>query len=184
MNDPYVLPEVCISLGLIVVAWRYGFEPLRRDEFRCQIRRIRDDLFDFMWKNDLECRDTAYQDARAGLNAVIYMGGAFSPTSIIATIFLAIRRIHNEQAPAQTKKSTDPMIQEAIDLANKRAVNALLTFLFLQGPFGLFIKSSYWLFCAIKAVQRTKQVVSVGADYVISHASILIQPKMPVGWTR
>ncbi len=184
MIDIYVLPEVCISLGVIVVAWRYGFEPLRQDVFRCHIRQIRDDLFDFMWQNDLDFQEPAYQEARNSLNGLIHMSGALSPTSIIISVAMAIKRVRDGLISAPSRKSTNPRIQETIDLANQKAANQLLTFLFLQGVFGLVVRGLYWLSCATKAVQRVKQRASEGASYVVANASILVLPKVPLRWTH
>ncbi len=44
----YEITSCFVSLAIIAFVWRNGFAVLRRDNFRSDIRRIRDGLFDYV----------------------------------------------------------------------------------------------------------------------------------------
>ena len=176
MTDLSVLPEVGFGLGIILLAWRYGFEPLRRDEFRSEIRHIRDDLFDFMWRHQLSYEDPAYQYARQCLNGMIYIGGALNPVSIIVAGYLMLRRRRLGEVIA-SPRSENAMLQAEINRTMTKAAKALLTFLFLQGAFGMIVRACAYCLRALHAFQRIERVAAVGADYHFSMARLQAQER-------
>ncbi|HQU43220.1 MAG TPA: hypothetical protein PK867_10430, partial [Pirellulales bacterium] len=69
--NTYLLFETWVGLCALVVFYRLLFVPLRIDDFRGDIRTIRDDLFDFMWRNGYDFNEPAYVETRQTLNGLL-----------------------------------------------------------------------------------------------------------------
>src|SRR5215467_2523928 len=93
MNRSIVLAQCLISLGILSWLWYGPFARLRRDNFRSQIRRIREDLFDFMWKNGHDFGNPAYRATRQMLNGLIRSSNYLS----IITFLHATASVFNGQ---------------------------------------------------------------------------------------
>lgn len=86
--DSYATTEILVSALAILLVWRIGYERLRKDRFRSQIRDIRDSLFDYMLDNGHDFTMEEYKYVRDSLNGIIQMSNSLNVvTCTIGGIF-------------------------------------------------------------------------------------------------
>jgi hypothetical protein len=119
------------QFGLVMVlAWfvyAYVYKRTRQDAFRERLFSIRDDLFDYMWKNGLPYDLPAYGRLRRALNSVIRNVDAGDYN--LLTIWLRARAIHSQQAMPTNK------VAEAINAIEAPEVRKHFTAVYTE--FGL-----------------------------------------------
>ena len=73
MQDQATAMYLSLSLAALAVLWFYVRRMTKIDEFRETLFTLRDELFDYMWENDLSFDDPAYCELRESLNRGIRM---------------------------------------------------------------------------------------------------------------
>lgn len=150
MNPDFSIAYSLISLWIIFYIWFTLVARLRRDRFRCNIRKIRDDLFDFMWKNNVDFNTAAYKEVRQFLNGMLRGADVLTPTSLIAHAIGAIRygalgenRKETDFVKAM-KTVSDPTLKQMLENAQAKAMVEMLSFVFLQGLIGFLVKGIFY----------------------------------------
>ena len=155
MEDQATATYLSLSLAALAVLWFYVRRLTKVDEFRETLFTLRDNLFDYMWENDLPFDDPTYLELREGLNRGIRMAEAFTlPTFLVGFgILILTRRLLPlpEALPV-----TDDRHQEHFRQIENRAAEATLV---LLGPGVRTLK----LIAKIEAITRRsrKQVYSI-----------------------
>jgi len=146
------LPQFWLSLVALAVIYVKIFKPQREESCRSDIRRIRDDLFDFMWKHGLDYSDPGYVHSRNLMNGMMRLTncvGAFEFLFLMAT---APAPPNNEyQSPIETVN--DPVLREKLHRSINLAYRTFLTSLYTRGFFGLLFKG---LLAVVNAVRRMR----------------------------
>ena len=91
-QDQVAIAQLCLSLGLVGVAFGYMNRRTRADRYRENLFTLRDELFDYMWKHDISFDIPAYRLMRTSLNGAIRAVGAVSPLAFVGLMFWLIRR--------------------------------------------------------------------------------------------
>jgi len=73
MKSNQVIPMAQAGVGLCVllIIYKFFYQKTRLDQFREDLFTIRDELFDYMWKNNLDYNLQAYRELRSMLNGFI-----------------------------------------------------------------------------------------------------------------
>lgn len=146
-----------ISLFIITFIWRGLIARQQKEVFRSKVRMIRDDLFDFMWKNGYDFTEPAYCDMRQTLNGMIRLSNILGPFEFIAITV----RFRDYQASTSTRSSfeslEDSPLKSKLEKVFNEAQVEWLKFLFLTGISGLFLRSIFLVFGTIGYVIRLKQ---------------------------
>src|SRR5437762_12932113 len=87
MTSAYLITTIVVSLTAIVALWLGPLTSLRRDNFRSDIRRIREDLFDFMLENGFSFEVKAYRDTRQFLNGMLRASNWLSLRNLLLAFF-------------------------------------------------------------------------------------------------
>ncbi len=141
----FELAYCLVSFAIICFLWFRLFGSLHRDQFRSNIRKIRDSLFDYVWKHDLRFDTEAYQEVRCLLNGMLATSSRLTPARFIVALFL----LPTEGDGLKSKKSafeesldrvSDSGFRKAIADARRQAVAELVHYIFLQGIFGLALR--------------------------------------------
>ncbi len=156
MMDEYVIIECAISLGVLAYVLFWQIARLRRDNFRADIRRLRDDLFDFMWENGYDFSTPAYVEARQTLNGMLRISNSLSIPKLLLILFFgdALDR-HQSRLPDSLGTLKDPCLRGKIEKVRYKAVNTMLRFVFRKGIFGVLL-SLIVLLCLIVRLTRYK----------------------------
>ena len=137
MNYNFTIFECLVSLAIMAFIWFHLLNRLRRDDFRSRIRRIRDGLFDEMWRKGYAFDTSAYQETRQMLNGIIRISRELRPTPF----FLSMVNFNpNPTAVEELAKRwhcEDPGLREVLHRARAAACHELLRFVFLSGLFGI-----------------------------------------------
>lgn len=165
MNFDFSIAYTLVSIWIICFVWFKLVARLRRDNFRCNVRRIRDNLFDFMWKNNINFNTAAYKETRQFLNGLLRGADVLTPTSLVAHALGAVRYgglAGEETAFTKAMKNVaDDKLRKALEQAQAQAVVQMMSFVFLQGLFGLLVKC---LFYVGKFFFRTKTALHAGVN--------------------
>jgi hypothetical protein len=86
--NAHELTTLVVSVVFLAYLWFHTIPCLRRDNFRSDIRRIRDELFDFIWKNGYSFDEPAYVEARQTLNGLLRLSNRITPfMSMVAVVY-------------------------------------------------------------------------------------------------
>lgn len=160
-----ILTDCAVAIAAISLIWFRGLAPLRRDNFRSDIRRIRDGLFDYMWQISLDFRDPAYRSARQSLNGLLRLSNSISPLKFFITVTLC-----REMAPPIQPESPNHELQKEIERARDRATHRLIHFLFLEGFVGVFVRMLLRCLAWVSRIRDLKDRVNNGAQRLINSA--------------
>ena len=151
-QDQLAIAQLSLSLALIAFAMVYMRRRTKVDRYRENLFTLRDELFDYMWKNDIPFDLPAYRLMRAFLNGGIRVADEITPTKFIVVMFALWRE--PPPAPAfsvEIDQIEDPSIREHFRQTRRDFIEASLVFL---GPIGLIIRSAVKLErfkCAVRA---------------------------------
>lgn len=92
-SQTYIVESVLTlaPLAAIIGAWLYMRQRTSTDRYREQLFTLRDELFDYMWKNNIPFDLPAYRRTRAYINGAIRVAGTITPARMLAVRW-AIRR--------------------------------------------------------------------------------------------
>ena len=107
---------------------------LRRDNFRADIRRIRDGLFDYMWQNGCSYDTPAYIQTRQTLNGILRLSNTLSiPRFLIITRFLAGQNRRHDELHESLMRVENDQLRAKLERAMMDAATRMLQFVFLEG---------------------------------------------------
>ncbi len=148
--DAQIPIECIVSLALLIYVWFFGFSRLRRDNFRTDIRRIRDNLFDFMWRNDYDMGTPTYREVRQTLNGMLRFSNTLSLMRFLALVCIYSRDKDScDRLDSMLRQMNDQKLKKKLESVLQEAVKRLLVFLFLEGTRGFLI-------CCFSKVALTK----------------------------
>ena len=140
-QDQVVVTQLCLSLALIWFALDYMYKRTRADRYREALFTLRDDLFDYMWKNGLSYDLPAYRLMRAFLNGSIRFAGEVTPLSFVVLMFTIARRMPTgDRLYAAIEAIDDPHTRKHFVETRDECFRAWLVFF---GPIGAIVKWGY-----------------------------------------
>lgn len=171
MNNPFAISYIMISLALLGFIYFVLCAGLRRERFRCQVRRIRDELFDFMWENGQDFKEPAYLKARETMNSFLALSNKLSPSVLVMSVVVAVLALRRNGASLPNPALPIGALGDKIRQSYSALAWALIEYSFLKGIPGLFIRSTVWLLShAFHLSSRMrvckKKIVKDGADYL------------------
>jgi len=186
MNYNFVIFDCLVSLGIGAFIWFYLFAGLRRDNFRSEIRRIRDDLFDFMWENGYDFDTPAYCETRQMLNGILRLSNKLSPVSFFVSIIFAATQETCSTEPQSIRTSgspdkvTDVKLEKKLQEVRWNAIKQLLIFVYYQGIFVVFMRIVAFFLKLARTAIRAKEWVIRGAErFVRTVAYPMGSPNLP-----
>ena len=82
-HDQAAIVQMFFSLALIAFSFGFMRRRTRVDRYRERLFTLRDELFDYMWKNDIPFDLAAYRMIRSSLNTAIRVAGEMRPTTVL-----------------------------------------------------------------------------------------------------
>ena len=158
MNE-FTLTSVAISVVGLGLLWLSAYASVRRDVYRCDIRAMRDGLFDFMWQNDLPFDNAAYRGVREELNGLLRMSNTTSALQFVCLISSHIRW-GDFRATDHLSHLADGPLKRELERVRHLAIRRLLRFLFREGAIGgvvsviLFVAGLVWKANSIKGMAK------------------------------
>jgi hypothetical protein len=136
---PHFTVLTTISVMVFVLGWLW-FGPLtslRRDNFRSDIRRIRDDLFDFMWMNGYSYDCASYQKVRMTLNGMLSLSNQVNPVWFV--VWSRQKETINRDVTF-IDDGDDAAVRQYAEQALKKAARRLEKFAFTEGTWGVAVR--------------------------------------------
>jgi hypothetical protein len=163
----FEISYIFVSLGIIAAIYFVGFGFLRRDNFRSRIRELRDDLFDFMWQNGHSFETPAYRETRQMLNGTLLISNELGPVMFVICLYMFASKF-KKPTPADSLEKLKPgPLKEKLMQVRHQAVRELITFIYLEGVFGFFVKIGLVVFHIAKVTYTAKQWAQGTAEHFI-----------------
>lgn len=135
MTDPTILTTCAVSLVSLAWLWFVPLASLRRDNYRADIRRLRDGLFDYMYRNDCDYSIPAYVETRKMLNGLLRLSNKVN----ILNFTVAYICVKDVDGPGITR--TRGSLQKEIDRVRREAIKRTLHFIFLEGTTAIYTRT-------------------------------------------
>ena len=191
MNSGYELAQTWLSFVAIVVIYSFILRRQAAESCRAELRRIRDEFFDFMWQNGKDFSDVEYVESRQQINSMLRLTTMIGPVSFIVMMFrfmpvVASRTVKAEREPSELKIHARKV--------STQAIHCLVKYIFMTGILGLVLHSIFFIFEAWKrvgivkgwAVERTWNRVGVVKGWavdrtweIVDFAARVPQPVLP-----
>lgn len=172
-----VFSQLVVSILILAFLWFRVFPSLRRDNFRSDIRKLRDSLFDYMWENGHAFDNMAYCETRLILNGILRMSN-----SITAIKFFALVVLHRNDSRAvedPLEQMADCDLKRQIETVRAQAVARLLHFLFLEGTTGLVVRMMLSTSHCIKRVNNIKPWIRRQGSQLLTDFRSFGEPNLP-----
>lgn len=171
MTNPFAISYVVISLAALNYIYFVLCAGLRRERFRCQVRRIRDELFDFMWENGHDFQEPAYRKARETTNSFLALSNKLSPTVLVISVVVAILNLRRNGVSPPTPPLPAGPLGDKIRQSYLELAWTLIEYSFLKGIPGLGVRSAVWFLShAFRLGSRfrvcKRKILKDGADYL------------------
>src|SRR4051812_10181026 len=91
MSSTEIIPTVQFGLALVflLLCYKFMYQQTRLDRFREDLFTIRDELFDYIWKNGLGYNLPAYRAMRSMLNGLILFANKFGLGGLLIGAYLS-----------------------------------------------------------------------------------------------
>ncbi len=160
MTNAFVMSQVTLSLGgFLLLAW--NFHKLRQDNYRSDIRRIRDGIFDSMIEGNYSFSTREYIETRQTLNGMLLMSGSMSNVKFLLIGFIYSWFRESEQEPKASQIS--PELSRILQVASASASRRMLTFFFLEGMTGLICSGVFYILSLLELVKTLKRWTTIAS---------------------
>ena len=176
MNET-ILTQLAISLSILTFLWFWAFASIRRDSFRCDIRRLRDGLFDFMWENGHSFDDPVYMETRQILNGMLRMSNTMSAVKFFGLVVLH-QQHGGSEATDLLEKMPNGALKKEIERVRVLAVRRLLHFLFMEGTMCLVVRGILSTAYFIKRVNGMKNWATKQGTRLLEDFRVFGEPSL------
>jgi len=159
MHYNFAIFECLVSLGLLAVIWFVLVARARRDDFRCDIRRIRDRLFDFMWENGYDFSTPAYRKTRQTLNGLIRVSNSLTPVGFLLSFVVIAVSDPRDPPDDLDNPALDVKLKGALRQSRHEAITVMIRFVYLSGLIGVLVR---FLVVALRAAHAAIKVERMG----------------------
>ena len=134
-QDQVAIAQLCLSLGLVGFAFGYMNRRTRADRYRESLFTLRDELFDYMWKNEVSFDLPAYRLVRTFLNGAIRAAGTVSPLAFVVLMFVVIQQAPppRDRLRSAINETEDDDLRECLTRTRDGFVQAFLAYLGVIG---------------------------------------------------
>ena len=134
---PTAVVQTFLGLAILVFGWLYMYRKTRVDRYREDLFTLRDELFDFMWKQEISFDIAAHRLLRQTLNGAIRCAGDIRPLSFVIGASLILRQGRASDPLSEALDAVeDPDVRAYFLAVRKRFVSRFLRFLFEEGVLG------------------------------------------------
>lgn len=166
MHEAHVLTHLSIAACTLFLLCVGPYRNLRRDDFRTDVRRIRDRLFDFMWKNGYDFQNPSYRRVRQMLNGMLRLSNTMTPLGYLVVMCLTHARAHK----LMLIDEPDRGLSEELNRAVQRASSRMIKFLFMEGLTGWAVRVLLATLRAMHAVRKIKAIVLNNVENILAEA--------------
>jgi len=132
----YSIAQAWIGMVLTGLIYCIIIRRQKAETCRSEIRAIRDELFDFMWKNKLDFSEPAYVEARQAMNGLLRLTNSLNS---VGCLYLMVSAQPNKEAAFESLPDSE--LREAVQKSLSRSVRAYLQFTFFTGVTGLLMRT-------------------------------------------
>lgn len=186
MTDQFAIAHCFASLVVAAYVWFVTLPSLRRDDLRSEVRRIRDGLFDFMWKNGFDFATPHYRDTRQLLNGIIRLASTNLSLATIFTeaVFAARRGALRPLLELLQERDSDDPLTLALQRAKVDATAAVTAYVLSSGAFGLFVRLAGVVLGGVGLAVKAKRYGKRMMDLTLDCAYALGNPNISVATSR
>jgi hypothetical protein len=158
MNNAFALGQATVSLLFLAYVWIFLFGRMGRDAFRCDVRRLRDELFDFMVANGENFDAPAYRKARQMLNGVLRLSNHLNVFTFIAIVVCHARLRRLGRLPDDPSRAPgSAKLKHEIAQVRAKLSERLLIYVFLEGVTGIVVNAILACGSMLRVAAKTKR---------------------------
>ena len=133
------------------------------ERLRSKIRRIRDDLFDWMTENQQDYRSEEYRQVRQTLNGIMRLSNTFGPIEFFAMMVIYSTKRSSSSLPPS-------ILADRLTEVKEQAVRVWMHYLFCEGFFGVCVRC-LWMTCqAVSMIAQLKSAIANSGEEIL-HAA-------------
>jgi len=172
MNE-YILTPIAISSGALIFIYALYIRG-RREQFRSDIRRMRDALFDLMWQNGYSFADPGYRATREMLNGLLRMSNTLSLSQLLFMMYLYFRwNLAGEAGQWNAKRSPNKQLDDKLEQIKKNAAARIVRFVFCEGFTGIAVLVLYCAFVLLRGTSSVKTWIVRQSRLLVQDAAML-----------
>lgn len=160
MNSQFAFSLFVFWIGFV---WLFYIGPVRwarNDAFRASIRRVRDELFDFMWQNGYDYDTPAYRMTRRMLNGAIRYSDRISIAS-----FVVVWQHRDRSSPFRMDwTGCDERLRRQLEITQAVLIGLILSHALFSGVPGLVIRTLLRLSQILRIGKKRRERASVAAS--------------------
>lgn len=157
----FELSQLAVTVAALIFVYFGPIRWRRQDDFRCEIRRIREELFDFMLENEIPFDNPAYVRTRYALNGLLRISGILSPVFFgISLYYRQLCRVNGHVLLMPEQLTANSALRDKILEVRHEASDCLQRHIFLQGFTGICVR----VVLGLVAVSRNTARVRVWSD--------------------
>lgn len=155
------ITSLSFSVGILLAIWFGPLASLRRDNFRSDIRRLRDSLFDYMRDHGHDFSDPSYRRVRQFLNGLLRLSNHITPVSFIITVCY---NWDSDEKLSLVSSVQDHELRDRLETTVKLARQRALHFTFLEGGCGLIINAIRSVALALHTARNLRTAIGKKAE--------------------
>lgn len=170
MSEPFILTTTTVGIVVLMWLWFVPLAALRRDNYRADIRRLRDELFDFMWQNGYAFDTPAYSEARRIFNGMLRWSNFIDAIKLFVGIYFASKSNDVGSHLEDELKACEPPLRENIERTLHRATSRTLHFIFLEGLTGIVVRLVRAFLKSVGQLTKIRRRIVNSTDSLIAEA--------------
>jgi hypothetical protein len=166
------LTEIAISLTGLFLGICF-LRRQRRDSLRCDIRNVRDNLFEFMRTNGRSMDDPGYQATRNMLKGVLVLTNHLSILSFFGNIYWYAKfKKNGYKFKSPFDLAQDGEVRKTLLDAHEYIQARILHYLFLEGTIGLFIRGIARMLSVLRIFGKIRDWATLQSGQFLAEAAM------------
>ena len=153
----FQLFQSVLAIGFAIALYMIFYRRTRADSFREDMFTIRDEMFDYLWQNNLSFESPFYMLLRDSLNGAIRVGDQLNILVVVQTVRKMAARGENGRFSESISEVKDPVHRAYFEKVQERIALRITKYLFLEGFAGLFFKPILALAGSLEYIIKLKE---------------------------
>ena len=146
-----------LAIGSALAVYLFFYRRTRTDSFREDMFTIRDEMFDYMWKNQLSFDTPAYKLLRSSLNSAILIGDQLNIVIFYQTAKTMAELPENSELPKSIEMIEDPKHRDYFIKVMERIAERIMKFLFMEGFPGILLGVIFVVVGSLTFIEHLKR---------------------------
>jgi hypothetical protein len=153
----FQLFQSVLAIGFAIALYMIFYRRTRADSFREDMFTIRDEMFDYLWQNNLSFESPSYMLLRDSLNGAIRVGDQLNILVFVQTVGEVVARGENRRLSETISEVRDPIHRAYFEKVQERIALRIMKYLFLEGLAGLLFNPILAIAGSLEYISKLKE---------------------------